>query len=59
MAEAKFEIYTDDGGEHRWRLKAGNGEIVAASESYTTRSSARRAVDNVKDLAPSADVEEV
>lgn len=27
----KLEFYQDDSGEHRWRVKAKNGEIVAAS----------------------------
>ena len=30
----KFEIYKDKRGEHRFRLKAGNGEIILASEGY-------------------------
>ena len=29
----KFEIYTDKAGELRFRLKAGNGEIILASMS--------------------------
>jgi hypothetical protein len=24
----KFEVYKDKSGEHRFRLKAGNGEII-------------------------------
>jgi uncharacterized protein YegP (UPF0339 family) len=35
MARAKFEIYEDAVGEHRWRVTAGNGEIIGAStEGY-------------------------
>lgn len=35
----------------RWRLKAGNGEIVtAASESFTRRSDARRNFATVRSL---------
>jgi hypothetical protein len=29
----KFEIYTDKGGKYRFRLKAGNGEIIATGEA--------------------------
>lgn len=37
-------IYTDTAGEHRWRLVAANGRIVADSaEGYATASNARRA----------------
>ncbi len=31
----KFELYRDVGKQYRWRLIAGNGEIVATSEAYT------------------------
>lgn len=27
----KFDVYEDKGGKFRFRLKAGNGEVVAAS----------------------------
>lgn len=35
--ESEFEIYRDDSGEWRWRLKAANGEIIASGESYRNR----------------------
>ncbi len=38
----KFEIYEDDAGGFRWRLKAANGEVVAQSEGYTTKEDAKR-----------------
>jgi uncharacterized protein len=37
----KFEIYTDKGGKYRFRLKAGNCEIIATSEA-TSRNPAPR-----------------
>src|SRR4051794_22528685 len=33
----KFEVYKDAAGKFRFRLKAGNGEIIAASEAYENR----------------------
>tara|TARA_A100001035_G_scaffold217213_1_gene177104 strand:- start:2044 stop:2358 length:315 start_codon:yes stop_codon:yes gene_type:complete len=33
-----FEIYKDKSGKFRFRLKAKNGEIICASQSYTTKS---------------------
>jgi uncharacterized protein YegP (UPF0339 family) len=48
---SKFEIYTDVANGHRWRLKASNGEIVATSESYTTRWSAKQSAQKVKEWA--------
>lgn len=51
---AKFEVYKDRVGNYRWRLKAANGEIVAASEGYTTRFGARRSAEAVKRISFSA-----
>lgn len=38
------EVYPDHAGGFRWRAKGGNGEKVAASESYTRRATALEAV---------------
>jgi uncharacterized protein YegP (UPF0339 family) len=43
----KFEIYSDNAGKFRFRLKAGNGEIIANSQAYETKASARKGVDAV------------
>jgi uncharacterized protein len=52
----KFEIYTDKGGKYRFRLKAGNGEIIATSEAYESKPSAQNGVKSVQTNAPSASV---
>lgn len=39
----KFEVYQDKGGSYRFRLKAGNGEVVATGQGYTTMAGAKRA----------------
>lgn len=49
----RFEVYqqrglTILGGEWRWRLRAGNGEIIAHGESYTTLQNCLHAVSLVK-----------
>lgn len=36
-----IEIYKDNAGEWRFRVKGLNGEIVAQSEGYTRREDAR------------------
>lgn len=36
------EIFKDSAGEWRFRVKGANGEIVATSEGYSTKSNARR-----------------
>ncbi len=48
----KFEIYKDKGGEFRFRLKAGNGEKILASEGYKEKSSAVNGVEAVRKNAP-------
>lgn len=55
----KFEVYRDVQGKHRWRLKARNGEIVATSEAYTTRYSAKHSAEMVKIWAGVAAILEI
>jgi uncharacterized protein YegP (UPF0339 family) len=53
---ARFEIYEDKAGEHRWRLVSGNDEIVAdGGEGYSGRSECADAVERFQSYAPSAD----
>ena len=44
----KFEVYKDKSGGYRFRLKAGNGEVIASSESYKSKASALNGVESVK-----------
>ena len=43
MADYRIEIISED-ERHWWRIVAGNGEIVASSEVYTTRQAAEKTV---------------
>ena len=52
----KFELYKDASGKFRFRLKAGNGEIIAVGEAYESKSSAQNGIDSVKKNAPDAPV---
>ncbi|WP_425404978.1 YegP family protein [Hwanghaeella sp.] len=47
----KFDLYTDKAGEYRFRLKAGNGQVILASEGYKQKSSATNGIDSVKSNA--------
>lgn len=48
MESYSFEVYQAQDG-WRWRLVAGNGEIVAdGSEAYSTKWDAERAVNTLK-----------
>lgn len=55
----KFEVYQSRDGQYRWRLKAANGEIIAVSEGYTTKWSARQSAERVKQIAPYANIVEI
>lgn len=54
----KFEVYKDKAGEFRFRLKARNGEIIAASEGYSAKASCLNGIESVRRNAPDAPVEE-
>ena len=59
MAEPKFEIYEDSNGEHRFRLKAGNGEVIATSEGYSSRTACMNGIESVQRNAPIARVVDI
>ena len=59
VTNPKFEVYTDKGGEFRFRLKARNGEVIAASEGYKAKASCLNGVDSVRRNAPDAAVEKL
>ena len=49
---AKFEIKKAKNGEFYFHLKAGNGEIILASEMYKSKSSAANGIESVKKNSP-------
>lgn len=55
---AKFEVYSSGNG-FRFRLKAGNGEIVAVGEEYSSKDAAIRGCEAVQRAAAEAEVVEV
>ncbi len=55
VGRAAFEIYEDSAGEHRWRLRHRNGNILMDSgQGYADRSGARDGIESVKRNAPNA-----
>ena len=48
----KFELYEDRAGEYRFRLKAGNGEIILTGEGYKQKASAENGITSVRTNAP-------
>lgn len=59
IGQAAFELYEDEGGDHRWRLRHRNGNILAGDgEGYADRSGATDGIASVKRNAPTAGLEE-
>ena len=53
----KFVVKTTKTG-FVFNLKAGNGEVIAVSEVYTTESACRKGIESVKKNAPIAKLED-
>jgi len=51
---ARYEVYTDVGGNWRWRAWRGSDKVAASGESFASQYNAQRAADNVRDNAGSA-----
>jgi len=58
MADAHFEVFKDASGQFRWRLRAPNGEPIAASEAYTTKEACLDGIKSVQKNAPQAKVKD-
>jgi uncharacterized protein YegP (UPF0339 family) len=52
----KFEIKQAKNGQFHFNLKAGNGEIIATSEMYESKASAKNGIESVKKNAADAEV---
>lgn len=58
-SKAEFELYEDEGGDWRWRLRHDNGNIIADSaEGYSSKAKAKQGMESVKKNAGGADVQE-
>jgi uncharacterized protein len=56
---AVFEVYKDKGGEFRFRLKDGDGNLLAiAGKGYEKKADCQAAIDAIKKEAAKAKVED-
>ena len=55
----KFEIFQDKKGHFRFRLLARNGKIIAISEAHMTAYGCNRAIETIRQIVPTASVEEI
>ncbi len=44
----KFVITKRKNGEYQFNLKAGNGQVIPASEGYTTKAACHNGIESVK-----------
>ena len=55
---AKFEVSATKSGGMKFNLKAGNGQIVATSQTYKSKATCLKGVNSVQVNAPVAPVED-
>ena len=53
MSDPKFQIYTGNDDQFYFRLCAGNGEVILASEGYTSEAGCQNGIESVKKNAVS------
>lgn len=54
----KFEVYKDNKGQYRFRLKAGNGQTIATGEAYTTKKACLNGIESIRKNAPEAKLDD-
>ena len=54
----KFVVYQDRAKKFRFRLLAGNGEIIATGEAYESKASCLNGISSIQKNAPVAIIEE-
>lgn len=54
----KFEVYKDKADKFRFRLKAGNGEVIAVGEAYESKASCLNGIESIKKNAPDAAIDD-
>ncbi len=56
---AKFDLKKTSNDQYHFVLKAGNGEVIAQSERYTTKAAAKNGIESVKENAPGAGINDI
>ena len=54
----KFVLKKGDSGKYHFNLVAGNGQVIATSETYERKRSALADIESVRKNAPGAAVED-
>jgi len=54
-SKARFEVYEDNAGDHRWRLVHRNGNVIAdSSQGYASKQKAKQGLESVRKNGPGA-----
>lgn len=56
LKHPKFEVYQDNAGEYRFRLKAKNGQVIATGEGYVNKANCMNGVESVKKNSQDAEI---
>ena len=54
----KFVLKKGSSGKYHFNLVAGNGQIIATSETYERKASALNGIESVKNNAPDAEIDD-
>jgi len=50
----RFDLFQDKAGKYRFNLKAANGQVIATSQAYESKSAGLNGIDSVRRHAPDA-----
>ena len=59
MADPKFKIHKSSNDQFYFNLHAGNGQVIASSEMYTSKQNCETGIESVKENAPKAEIEDL
>ena len=54
----KFVLQKGSGGKYHFNPVAGNGQVIATSQTYERKQSALHGIESVKENAPGAEIED-
>ena len=54
----KFVLKKGSSGKFHFNLLAGNGQVIATSETYESKASALNGIESVKNNAPGAETDD-
>lgn len=54
----KFEVYQDQRGDYRFRLKAGNGQVIAVGEAYKSKKACLNGIESIRKNAADAKLDD-